>query len=159
MEKENNRVIVSPVLVVGANILLWLGVFAYALTWIWANDTITPLSEVVFIVMLLIVPLALFLWLCIAYGACVIIDEKGLHKSFLGRFFRKSILWEEILCISVKKTYNPYFQWVFFSKSDIMAKSMNKCALMRDNIHIQYSPKLNELVKKYYGKELLQSED
>ena len=159
MEKENNKVRVSLVGVVCAHMYLWAGVLAYIVTRAWGNDTITPLSEVVFVIMLLMLPSAVFLGLYITNGAYVTIDENGLHRAFLGRFFRKSILWEEILCVSVKRTWNPHFQWFFFSKSDITAKSINECALMRDNIHIQYSPELNELVKKYYGKEILPLED
>jgi len=145
---------VSPLLVFGVFFLLPIGALIFSLMWILPSAR--PISLATYIIMatmLLALPFFLWLWVFIKNAPIVKIDDKGLHKSLLGRFFKKTILWEEIMDIAVRG--NSAKWWIFFSKSNLDGLSMGKCNARRDNISITFSEELKETIKHYSGKEVI----
>jgi len=151
---KNNKVRVSAFGVIVTFILLILGCIAFTLPW-WdgpPNESLTLGIFIITSIPLILLPLGLFLYAFIRMWPIVVIDEKGLHRSLLGKFFKKNLLWEEIVCIRNIRTLGSAVMWTFFSKSDITGMGVGRCRLRRDNVYLMYSDKLQSLVTRYYGK-------
>lgn len=148
-----NRFRVAGFVTAGTFICLLLGMFAFALA---CGDDLVKNNDLWVVVLLtfglLGLPFILFAWGFLMGFPKVIVDEKGLHKSLLGVFFKKTILWDDIKHIKVINTFIP---WVFFSKSNIDGMGITRSRLRRDNIFVVYSKELVSMVKQYGNKDII----
>jgi len=152
---SKNTIRVAPVLTVSLFIFFLIGLSVYL--WMMidrarGNPSVSIIAIIVGSVMLLVVPFLLFLYSFITMWSIVTIDEKGMHKALLKRFFKKTILWEEMVEIRTIRTIGS--PWVFFSKSVISDMSLSRCKRRRDNIWVMYTQKLEKLVIHYSEKSM-----
>lgn len=149
---ENNKVRVCGFAVITNFIFFILACVAFTLPFLGTNDSFS-LGVFVTLLIVLIIFFLLFVYSFITMWPVVIIDEKGMHKSLLGLFFKKSVLWEEIKCVRNIRTLGSVASWTVFSKSDISKMGISRCRLRRDNIYFMNSEKLQDLVKQFYDLE------
>jgi len=109
------------------------------------NDTLYRIVVLAFCIVFAIFCVFVFLdqW------AIIVVDKTGLKKSLLGKH-RKSIAWEEIVDVKLFGTLGG--GWIFFSKTDLTGKSLDKCRkLKKTNITMRMSPEFYDAVKYYSG--------
>ncbi|MCL2522843.1 MAG: hypothetical protein FWE36_08305 [Erysipelotrichales bacterium] len=94
MDKKDNNVRVCTFGVITGIILLLLGCIVFAVPWLAGGTSNETFTIGVFIVLLcyFLFSLVLFIYLFITMWPILKIDEKGIHKSLLGIFFKKTFL-------------------------------------------------------------------
>jgi len=134
-------------------VLLCCGVIV--MVWTLGDKPVSEEIELIIALTVIFVFIGLFmLWNFIVMWTSVTIDEKGVHRSFWGRFRKRTIQWEEIQDIRQIVTIKGVSMWVFFSKTNLEGKGLTKCRMRRDNIWLMYSEELQKTVKHYSGKEI-----
>ncbi len=109
---------------------------------------------VLFIIMLGVLPWGLFIWFILRFWQVIEFSEKGIKKSFLKKFLKRQILWEELYEI---RTFSVLLNgsYVFFSKSNMEGLTYNDAIKRKDQIHILYSKKLHAAIKHFSDKEII----
>ena len=131
-------------------------IVGYIWTWTldWAEDDLNWLYMLIVTIVYAILVLGT-IYMFILFWPVIRIDEKGLHKSLLGKHL-KSISWDEIVEIKTDGTaLGANANWVIFSKSEMKGRGIVKSRLRRDCIYLMYSIELDEAVEHFYGKPII----
>lgn len=105
---------------------------------------------------------SIFIILILVLGArsifsIITIDEFGVHRSFLGRFFKLNISWDEM-----KEVFfiNGLAQYIWFSKTETLS-TINywKRHKVKDTIPISISKKRLAVIKQYIKQPIVGLED
>jgi len=151
LEKNEFRVLVYIPIFCFIVLLLGIGSFWFALTH--SNGQETVIVIIVFALSIVISPLALFVWSFMTMWPCVKFSTEGIEKTLLGKK-QKFILWDEVYEIRRMKT--GITEWVFFSKTSLENKAIDKCRKRKDNIFIVSTIDVEKAIKHFAPSRLLQ---
>ncbi|MDE7213566.1 MAG: hypothetical protein K2N42_03195, partial [Anaeroplasmataceae bacterium] len=81
------------------------------------------------------------------WGAKISFDEKGVHKSVLGKFFKKDVLWDELCAIKLYPTRDKAVSWLVFSKVDLANIDWKGTFTIKDKIILLYNINIIKCIK------------
>ncbi|MCM1557821.1 MAG: hypothetical protein NC087_09910 [Anaeroplasma bactoclasticum] len=85
----------------------------------------------------------------ISFGARIQFDEKGIHKSVLVFFFKKTITWDELFMIQL------FGFWCAFTKEDLTNQNWNKSKTRRKTIYLVFDENVYAIIRKYTSTEII----
>lgn len=85
----------------------------------------------------------------ISFGARIQFDEKGIHKSVLGFFLKKTITWNELFMIQ------SFGYWCAFAKEDLTNQNWTKAKTRRKTIYLVFDEKVYAIIRKYTSMEII----
>ena len=155
MKNQKNRFIAKPFILFGMVMCLTLGIFILLLVFVilpkssWQDETDVTLGIIIF--MGGGAPALIFISQLNQSFSIVTIDEKGIHKSLFGRFFKKDFSWDEINSMMVM---NRVDTWLFISKVDMKGFGYNKLLKHKDIIQMGLRPSLLNAIRRYTDMEI-----
>lgn len=155
MEKQKNRFLAKPFILFGMSLYLIIGVFVLILTYVILPESNVQNSSAVvdgiIIFMLGVAPILMFISQLNQALSIVTVDERGIHKSLFGRFFKKNFSWNEINSMMVM---NRVDTWLFISKVDMKGFGYNKLLKHKDIIQLGLRPSLLKAIRRYTDMEI-----
>lgn len=140
--KKYYKIFVCPFVVVCWCIILLVSLVIF----FWVFDDWQQIEWDVFLIVVGL-PLVLFLWTFIAFGAKIIFSEIGIEKHLCGIPLKK-YKWEDIQDIKIITT-GVGAQWLFFSKSNLKNHGIDFCRLHPKTIYIAIDDKKLEKIKEF----------
>jgi hypothetical protein len=158
VKKPKKSFFANQIAMFGSIFMLVLGYpLAFFLMWVVPNSAIGEshdVAKMIMAVILLVVPTVyVIITFNIAFSK-VMIDELGIHKSLLRRYFKKTILWTEVKEI---KLYNRVDTWIFISKVPMGGMTYNQLLKHKDVIQLTAIRDVRDLITKYSKKDLNES--
>lgn len=151
MKKYKFRVLVYIPIFCFILLLLGIGFFWFASTHSDGQETYITVSAI--LLSIIILPLILFIWSFLTMWPCVEFSTEGIEKTFLGKKIR-FITWNEIY--EIKRINTGIAEWLFFSKTSLEDKSIDKCRRRKDNIFIASTKEIEEVINHFAPSRLLQ---
>ncbi len=151
MTKKEIRIFCSPTLLIGILfiILLSWGLLIFFLAY--EPSRVGLLSSIpCFIILVLILgvcPIFIILASMRCYFSIITIDETGISRAFLGKFFKLKMAWNEIADIRYYTTLIGYF---VFSKTKYLCEiPSSKWYRIKDTVFFTVSKKRYNVIKQY----------
>lgn len=151
MKKTKFRVLVYiPILSI---IYLFISLICLYFVLTYSNKQDILFIGIISLIMFIVVPLALVVLSFLQMWPCVEFSTEGIEKTFLGKKIR-FITWNEIY--EIKRINTGIAEWLFFSKTSLEDKSIDKCRRRKDNIFIVSTKEIEEVINHFAPSRLLQ---
>lgn len=150
MQKTKFRILIYiPIL----SLIYWVISFlCFILVIMSSNEQYYLLIITISFIMLIVVPTILIVSSFRQMWPCVEFTEKGIEKTLFGKALR-FIRWDDIY--EIKSINTGLAEWIFFSKTSLNGKSIDKCRRRKDNIYIVKNKEIEEVIKYFAPSRLL----
>jgi len=144
MQKSKFRILVYiPIL----SLIYWVISFlCFILVLMSSNEPYFLLIVTISFIMLFVVPTFLVVSSFKHMWPCVEFSEEGIEKTIFGKKLR-FIRWDDIY--EIKSINTGLAEWIFFSKTSLNGKSIDKCRRRKDNIFIVKTKEIEKVINYY----------